>query len=231
MLARVTDVPGFGWRPVDLQPLDVPPVVVHDTVLSTPALTNGLVSIEVDTATATFAITDADGRSASGLGRLVDDGDEGDTYNYSPPAFDSVVDWADSCTVMTLEHGPLRGALLMTARYHWPECIEDGERIRGRDVTVGDAHRAARRRTVRPDHRRARQPVPRPPPAGLVPAGHTRFSFTGRVRVRGGRARARSRGRAHRGRLAHVPVAAVRLRGRCHHRARGHRRVRARRPP
>ncbi len=24
----------------------------------------------------------------------------------------------------------------MTARYHWPECIEDGERIRGRDVTV-----------------------------------------------------------------------------------------------
>ncbi len=136
MLARVTDVPGFGWRPVDLQPLDVPPVVVHDTVLSTPALTNGLVSIEVDTATATFAITDADGQSASGLGRLVDDGDEGDTYNYSPPAFDSVVDWADSCTVMTLEQGPLRGALLMTARYHWPECIEDGERIRGRDVTV-----------------------------------------------------------------------------------------------
>ena len=36
----------------------------------------------------------------TGLGRLVDDGDEGDTYNYSPPAFDSVVDWPDSCTVM-----------------------------------------------------------------------------------------------------------------------------------
>ena len=118
------------------QPLDVPPVEVDDSVLSTPTLTNGLVSIEVDTATATFSLTDADGLRPAGLGRLVDDGDEGDTYNYSPPAFDSVVDWADSCTVMTIEHGPLRGALLMTARYHWPECIEDGERIRGRDVTV-----------------------------------------------------------------------------------------------
>ncbi len=165
MLARVTDVPGFGWRPVDLQPLDVPPVVVHDTVLSTPALTNGLVSIEVDTATATFAITDADGRSASGLGRLVDDGDEGDTYNYSPPAFDSVVDWADSCTVMTLEHGPLRGRAaddrpLPLARVHRGRRAHPRTRCHRRN-----AHRAASRRAVRPDHGRARQPVPRPPSA------------------------------------------------------------------
>jgi hypothetical protein len=136
VLARVTDVPGFGWRPVDFGPLDVGPVVVTDTVLATPTLTNGIIWIEVDTSTATFAITDAEGHMVSGLGRLVDGGDEGDTYNYSPPPHDSIVDFPDSCTVMALEHGPLRGSLLMTARYHWPECIDEGERIRGRDVTV-----------------------------------------------------------------------------------------------
>ncbi len=136
VLARAVDVPGYGWRPVRAEPLDVPEVVVGDGVLSTPSLANGLVTIEVDTASATFSITTAEGLRASNLGRLVDDGDEGDTYNYSPPAFDSVVDWPDSCTAMIVESGPLRGSLLMTARYHWPERVEDGERIRGRDVTV-----------------------------------------------------------------------------------------------
>ncbi len=133
--ARSTS-PAYGWRPVYAAALDIPPVEVTDGMLSTPAMSNGLVTIEVDTSSATFSLTNADGLSTSGLGRLVDDGDEGDTYNYCPPAYDSVVDWPDSCTVMAIEHGPLRGALLMTARYHWPECIEDGERIRGRDVTV-----------------------------------------------------------------------------------------------
>ena len=136
VLARAVDVPGYGWRPVHAEPVDVPPVEVRDAMLSTPSMSNGLVTIEVDTSSATFSLMNADGLSTTGLGRLVDDGDEGDTYNYSPPAFDSVVDWPDSCTVMAIEPGPLRGALLMTARYHWPECIEDGERIRGRDVTV-----------------------------------------------------------------------------------------------
>ena len=136
LLVRAVDVPGFGWRPVAAAPLDVAPVEIEEAMLSQPSMSNGLVTIEVDTASATFSLTNADGLSTTGLGRLVDGGDEGDTYNYSPPAFDSVVDWPDSCTVMAIERGPLRGALLMTARYHWPECIEDGERIRGRDVTV-----------------------------------------------------------------------------------------------
>ncbi len=136
LLARAVDVPGYGWCPIRNEPLDVSEVVVSDGVLSTPSLSNGLVTIEVDTSTATFSMRTADGQQATNLGRLVDDGDEGDTYNYSPPLFDSVVDWPDSCTVMLVEPGPLRGALLMTARYHWPECIEDSERIRGRDVTV-----------------------------------------------------------------------------------------------
>ena len=57
----------------------------------------------------------------------------------------------------------------MTARYHWPEEVDDGERIRGRDVTVEtliELH-AGERFAAR--HRRARQPVPRPSRARVVP--------------------------------------------------------------
>jgi hypothetical protein len=46
-------------------------------------------------ATGTYAIR-AEGTGA-GLGRLVDDGDGGDTYNYSPPATDRVVDHPTRC--------------------------------------------------------------------------------------------------------------------------------------
>ena len=45
-----------------------------------PTIANGLVTVEVDPATGTFSL---DG--TAGLGQLVDDGDAGDTYNYSPP--------------------------------------------------------------------------------------------------------------------------------------------------
>ena len=186
-------MPGFGWRPVAAAPLDVAPVEIEEAMLSQPSMSNGLVTIEVDTASATFSLTNADGLSTTGLGRLVDGGDEGDTYNYSPPAFDSVVDWPDSCTVMAIERGPLRGALLMTARYHWPECIEDGERIRGRDVTVEtliELHAGERfaRVTVELDNQcldhRLRAWFPLPIPA---------MTLGRRVRVRRRRARARPR--------------------------------------
>ena len=53
-------------------------------------LTNGLVTVAIDPDDGTFAL---DG--VPGYGRLVDGGDHGDTYNYSPPAVDTVVDSPD----------------------------------------------------------------------------------------------------------------------------------------
>jgi len=61
---------------------------------------NGLVSVVVDPLNGTFSI---DGRP--GFGRLVDGGDLGDSYNYSPPAVDSLVDRPDSVTVAVGEPG------------------------------------------------------------------------------------------------------------------------------
>jgi alpha-mannosidase len=94
-------------------------------------LANGLIQLEVDPVTGTFAI---DGHA--GLDLLVDDGDEGDTYNYSPPATDTVIDRPTSVRIERVEAGPLRAKLRVTRTYEWPERIAGGERVGSRPVTV-----------------------------------------------------------------------------------------------
>ncbi len=101
VLAWAADVAGFGWAIVQPGRQAPHPVAVTDDASITVA--NGLVHVEVDADTGTFSI---DG--VAGLGRLVDDGDSGDTYNYSPPAKDRLVDAPTSVTVRVLERGPLR---------------------------------------------------------------------------------------------------------------------------
>ncbi|MCU1377720.1 MAG: alpha-mannosidase [Acidimicrobiales bacterium] len=120
LLARV-DVPGFGWSVwAPAAALDVEAVTGTDR-----SVTNGLVTVEVDPTDGTFAL---DGRP--GFDRLVDDGDHGDTYNYSPPEHDLVVDRPTSVAVELLESGPLRGRLRVTRSYDWPDRVEDESRAR-----------------------------------------------------------------------------------------------------
>jgi mannosylglycerate hydrolase len=128
VLARVDEVPGFGWttwtgagRPVDPVRADA----------ATGTLDNGLVRIEVDAADGTFAV---DG--VAGLGRLVDDGDAGDTYNYSPPAVDAVVDSPSAVRIQVEEAGPWRARLRVTRTFTWPERVENGARHGARTVDV-----------------------------------------------------------------------------------------------
>ncbi len=125
----MNDVPASGWMPVasaDPVPLLVEPVRVSGTTMS-----NGLVTVEVDERTGTFAL---DGHR--GLGRLVDEGDQGDTYNYCPPARDVIVDAPSTVAVRVLEDGPLRAAVAIDATYAWPRRVDD--RVGGRtgQVTV-----------------------------------------------------------------------------------------------
>jgi hypothetical protein len=49
----------------------------------------------------------------------VDDGDAGDTYNYSPPDVDRIVDRPTSVHIDVLEGGPVRARLLVVATYEW----------------------------------------------------------------------------------------------------------------
>jgi alpha-mannosidase len=82
-------------------------------------LENEHVRVAVDPADGTLTI-ESDVLRITGANRYVDGGDGGDTYNYSPPAVDHVVDRPDSVTIDVLEPGPVRARILVTATYHVP---------------------------------------------------------------------------------------------------------------
>ncbi|MGP3988832.1 glycoside hydrolase family 38 N-terminal domain-containing protein [Streptomyces sp. 3N207] len=83
------------------------------------ALANGLLTAEF-AEDGTFAVRTADGVELTGVGRVVDGGDLGDTYNYAPPAHDVLVDRPTEVTVRRVADGPLTGAYEIERRYAWP---------------------------------------------------------------------------------------------------------------
>ncbi len=125
VLAYVPDVPGFGWRPWAPGPLTVEPVVADGRTI-----TNGVVRVEVAD-DGTFSIN-----GHGGLGRLVDTGDKGDTYNWCPPANDTVVDRPVDLDVQVSAAGPLRGRIDLTATYRWPTHVEGEARVGEVDTVV-----------------------------------------------------------------------------------------------
>ncbi|MGI8792617.1 MAG: glycoside hydrolase family 38 C-terminal domain-containing protein, partial [Acidimicrobiales bacterium] len=122
MLARVS-VDGFGWRRWDgdaIVPLE------HLATAAGNRMENGLVTVEVDEATGAFSLNDT-----PGFDRLVDGGDQGDTYNYCPPENDFLIDTPDAVEVAVIEDGPVRAVLAVKRKFTWPERVDDdrGERV------------------------------------------------------------------------------------------------------
>jgi hypothetical protein len=170
VLAYVGEVAGYGWRgwTADGAGSGVEAVTVEDTERG-PTLANGLVTVAVNPTDGTYAI---DGHA--GLGRLVDGGDCGDTYNWCPPAEDTVVEQPESVDVAVIERGPLRSRVRVAARYRWPSRGEGLERRTGEVVhevltrlELRAAERAVRVETTidnrSRDHRlRAHLPLPTP---------------------------------------------------------------------
>ena len=178
VLAYVNEVAGFGWRgwsAGDAAAGDatagVWAVAVADGEggAGGPTVANGIVTVTVNAADGTYALGDH-----AGLGRLVDGGDSGDTYNWCPPARDTLVDRPDSVDVTVVERGPLRARVRVVARYRWPARAEGLEARAGEvahevvtqlELRAGD--RALRVETTidnrSRDHRlRAHLPLPRP---------------------------------------------------------------------
>jgi mannosylglycerate hydrolase len=127
-LWHVREVPGFGWRRWSAVPSPAAPV---RPVEGSAGLSNGLIRVNVDAHDGTFAIDGLDG-----LGRLIDSGDHGDTYNYSPPEHDTRSDQPASVRVTVDETGPVRGRLRVTTTYEWPERVDDGAHARVGRVPV-----------------------------------------------------------------------------------------------
>jgi mannosylglycerate hydrolase len=120
--------PALGWSTVEATTtesgeaeipvgVDDPPVTVGDRSMS-----NGLVTITVnDDGTVDLS---GGGSQLRGIGRLVDGGDFGDSYNYGPPANDLVVEDPDAASVSIRAAGPLLGELVIDRRYRWPVDVE-----------------------------------------------------------------------------------------------------------
>jgi 2-O-(6-phospho-alpha-D-mannosyl)-D-glycerate hydrolase len=173
VLAWMNEVAGLGWRGWNAGDADhgVPAVTVADGEGADggPTLANGIVTVAVNAADGTYALGDH-----AGLGRLVDGGDCGDTYNWCPPARDTLVDTPDSVDVTVVERGPLRARVRVVARYRWPAGAEGLEARTGEvahevvtqlELRAGD--RALRVETTidnrSRDHRlRAHFPLPTP---------------------------------------------------------------------
>jgi hypothetical protein len=125
VLLRTEEVPGFGWR--GLAPAELGSTAVR---VEGRGLTNGLITVIPDPSTGTFSL---DG--TPGLGRIVDDGDSGDTYNWSPPAIDRIIERPEDVEVVVSEAGPVRGRIDIARTYRWPLAVHDGHRV-GEVTTV-----------------------------------------------------------------------------------------------
>ena len=88
-------------------------------------LTNGLVTVAVDAGRGTFSVN---GRE--GYGQLVDGGDLGDSYNYSPPRQDTLVDEPVEVAVRVVEPGPVRATVEIIATYVWPDHVDGSSQRR-----------------------------------------------------------------------------------------------------
>ncbi len=141
-------------------------------------LANGALTIAVEEA-GTLRMATADGLSAGGLARLVDGGDGGDTYNFSPPVDDRLVDEPEAVAVTLAESGPVRGRLVVTTRSRWPtHAVGDDRRCTARadagvpvtitttyELRAGEAFVRVRHAFANParDHRlRTHLPLPGP---------------------------------------------------------------------
>ncbi|MFF4692845.1 alpha-mannosidase [Streptomyces sp. NPDC001307] len=126
-------LPACGLASLRVTPIDRPTTPAMPPAPSTATartLSNGLVEVAVAT-DGTLDVTGADGTVLHGVGRLVDGGDRGDSYNYAPPAHDVLVSEPKEVRVELLESGPLRSRLRVTRVYEWPATLSSDRDVRG----------------------------------------------------------------------------------------------------
>ncbi|MFA1546199.1 alpha-mannosidase [Actinomadura chokoriensis] len=116
-VAALVEVPPLGLtavRPVPAARAAEGPVTVDGNVLD-----NGLLRAEAH-ADGTLGLRTASGQVVEGVGRIVDGGDLGDSYNYAPPAHDRIVGDPLTVEVRPVSDGPLVAAFDVVRTYRWP---------------------------------------------------------------------------------------------------------------
>ncbi|MDH2430662.1 alpha-mannosidase [Sphaerisporangium sp. TRM90804] len=99
-------------------------------------LDNGLLRVSAE-ADGTLTMVTASGLRAEGVGRIVEGGDVGDTYNHAPPAADRLVGAPERVTVTEVCSGPLVWVLEVAGSYRWPLRADgDGRSAEEAEVAV-----------------------------------------------------------------------------------------------
>ncbi|MEU4713993.1 hypothetical protein AB0F73_10135 [Micromonospora purpureochromogenes] len=176
-VAALVDVPALGHaavRPVPL-PADAAPVPGPVTVADR-SLDNGLLRVDV-AEDGTLRLSTPDGVTVDGVGRIVDGGDVGDSYNYAPPTADELVDKPRAVRTVVRHAGPLVAVVDVVREYRWPVAadVDAGSRAVDREAVVvttrvelRSGERFARLRIEfdnRCDDHRVRLHLPLPSPA------------------------------------------------------------------
>jgi len=140
-------VPGFGWATFTASEGNGPATAV---TAEGRTLANEHLRVSVDATDGTFTLTAgtliagtliAGDLTIAGLGRLVDGGDGGDTYNYSPPLTDTVIDRPETVTTTILDAGPVRARVLVESTYRWPtHAPGDAATCERRSEETADVH-------------------------------------------------------------------------------------------
>ncbi|MEH0935347.1 glycoside hydrolase family 38 N-terminal domain-containing protein [Micromonospora psammae] len=138
-VAALVDVPALGHAAV--RPVALPagaamasgPVTVDDRIMD-----NGLLRVEV-VEDGTLRLSTPDGLSVDGVGRIVDGGDVGDSYNYAPPAADELIDKPRAVRTVVRHEGPIVAVVDVVREYRWPVAadVDAGSRAVDREaITV-----------------------------------------------------------------------------------------------
>ncbi|GII61237.1 hypothetical protein Skr01_13220 [Sphaerisporangium krabiense] len=131
--AFLTTTPAPVTAPVPDAP-PFPPAAVR--VPEDGVLDNGLLRVAAE-ADGTLTLTARSGLTARGVGRIVDGGDAGDTYNHAPPAADRLVATPGRAGTRLVCAGPLVSVLEIARMYAWPVGAEgEGRAARAAEVTV-----------------------------------------------------------------------------------------------
>lgn len=147
-VAALVEVPALGRaavRPAPLSaaapPTDAPvsgaPVSGAPVTSTGRGLDNGLLRVDV-AEDGTLTLTTPDGVTVDGVGRIVDGGDVGDSYNYAPPAADELVDKPRAVRTVVRHDGPLVAVLDVLREYRWPVAadVDAGSRAVDREPVL-----------------------------------------------------------------------------------------------
>jgi len=132
VLGYVSEVDGFGWKKVEFSepPRKIKLKSYSDDKVE---ISDSSKELIIDPERGTFSLNGLDG-----FNQIVDEGDDGDTYNYSPPVNDKVISDPVKTKVEVLEEGPLRARVEISRVFLWPEGIDSSslQRVGLRETNV-----------------------------------------------------------------------------------------------